>query len=143
MHELTGGCLCGSVRYRVSGESVATRICWCRDCQRISGNGTANVVFPTAALHIDGQLGEHVKMADSGHGVRRKFCPRCGSHLFADNTGRPELSVVRVGTLDDPSAIVPTANIWASSAPEWACLDGQLERVEKQPRSLRPAPRAE
>jgi hypothetical protein len=41
--------------------------------------------------------------------------------------------VVRAGTLDDPSAIRPTANIWAASAPAWACLDPALERVDRQP----------
>ena len=33
----------------------------------------------------------------------------------------------------DPSSIQPSANIWAASAPGWACLDPALERVERQP----------
>jgi hypothetical protein len=38
-----------------------------------------------------------------------------------------------MGTLDNPSAITPTSNIWASSAPQWACLDESLERQEHGP----------
>jgi hypothetical protein len=142
MKEFTGGCLCGAVRYRLTGEPVVSRVCWCRDCQRIASNGTVNVIFPTSSIDIRGTPSEHSHVAESGNDVRRRFCPACGSHLFADSTGRPGLTVVRVGTLDDPSSIIPTSNIWAASAPAWACLDSELQRVEKQPQLLQPAPGA-
>jgi hypothetical protein len=133
MTENAGACLCGSVRYRVSAEPVTARLCWCRDCQHLASNGTVNAIFPTAAIEITGDLTAYVSTAASGNQVRRRFCARCGSHLFADSTGRPQLTVVRIGTLDDPSAITPRANIWSSSAPAWACLDPALERIERQP----------
>lgn len=129
----SGSCLCGQVQYRLNAEPVMARICWCRDCQRIASNGTVNAVFPSASIEITGTLGEHVGTAESGNQVRRRFCPRCGSHLFADSTGRPNFTVVRAGTLSDPSSIKPVANIWSRSAPAWACLDASLERIERQP----------
>jgi len=64
-------------------------------------------------------------------------------HLFADNTGRSGLTVVRVGTLDEPSSIEPTANIWTSSAPAWACLNSTLQNFEKQPQQLKATTHAE
>ena len=140
MQELTGGCLCGAIRYRLIGELIVSRICWCRDCQRISGNGTVNVIFPSSAVEIDGSPNEYISIADSGNHVRRRFCPKCGSHLFADNTGRSGFTVIRVGTLDNPSSIDPTANIWASSAPAWACFNSALQRFEQQPQQLAPPP---
>lgn len=133
MSERTGGCLCGQVRYRLSAEPVIARLCWCRDCQHIAGNGTANAIFPTEAISVSGEPAAYTSSADSGNQVRRRFCPQCGCHLFADSTGRPGLTVVRVGTLDDPSSVKPVANIWAGSAPAWACLDGRLDRIEGQP----------
>ena len=133
MSERTGGCLCGDIRYRLTAEPIVSRICWCRDCQRLSSNGTVNAIFPSTALEISGRPSEYVSAADSGNHVRRRFCPRCGSHLFADSTGRAGLTVVRLGTLDDPSSITPAANIWSSSAPAWACLDPALAKVDKQP----------
>lgn len=139
MNEKTGGCLCGQVRYRIAAEPVISRLCWCRDCQRISGNGTANVIFPTTDIAITGSLMEYNKNADSGNTITRKFCPICGCHIFAESTGRVGLTVVRVGTLDDPSSIKPTANIWASSAPGWACLNPQIERIEHQPLPSKPS----
>ena len=141
MTERTGRCLCGDIRYRVTAEPVVARICWCRDCQHIASNGTVNAIFPSAAIHITGLPGEYVSAGDSGNQVRRRFCLRCGSHLFADSSGRAGLTVVRVGTLDDPSSVSPAANIWRSSAPAWACLDPSLPTAEKQPPPL-PPPRA-
>lgn len=133
MSERTGGCLCGSVRYRLSAEPVVTRICWCRDCQHIASNGTVNALVSSTAIEVSGEPAEYTSQADSGNQVRRRFCPRCGSHLFADSSGRPHLTVVRAGTLDDPSSVRPSANIWSASAPGWACLDAGLERIDRQP----------
>lgn len=131
--EHSGSCLCGQVRYRIGASPAAARLCWCRDCQRLASNGTVNALFPSQAISVTGQLTTHTRTADSGNQVSRRFCPACGSQLFADSTGRPGLTVVRVGTLDDPSAITPSANIWSASAPGWACLDPALERIEKAP----------
>ncbi len=144
MSERTGACLCGQIRYRLRGEPLVARICWCRDCQHLAGNGTANAIFPTSAIDITGQPAEYTSVADSGNHVRRRFCPTCGSHLFADNSGRPTMTVVRTGTLDDPSSIRPVANIWATSAPTWACLDAELLRINGQPQapSTPPSPPA-
>lgn len=133
MQVRTGSCLCGQIRFRLTGEPLVSRLCWCRDCQHIAGNGTANAIFPADAIEIDGEPAEYTRQAESGNQVRRRFCARCGSHLFADNTGRPGLSVVRLGTLDDPSSIAPQSNIWVSSAPRWACLNPALPAIEKQP----------
>ena len=140
MQELSGGCLCGAIRYRLTGEPVVSRICWCRDCQHLSGNGTVNVIFPSSSIKIEGDPSEYISIADSGNHVRRRFCPTCGSHLFADNTGRSGFTVIRVGTLDDPSSINPTANIWTSSAPAWACFNARLQRFEKQPQQIQAPP---
>jgi hypothetical protein len=133
MTERTGGCLCGAVRYRLTGEPLAARVCWCRDCQHLASNGTVNALFPSASIEVQGALAEFVRTADSGNQVTRRFCPQCGSHLFADSSGRAGSTVLRVGTLDDPSSITPRANIWAASAPRWACLDDTLERSERGP----------
>ena len=142
MHERTGGCLCADVRYRLVADPIVSRVCWCRDCQHLSSNGTVNAIFPTECIEVTGTTSEYVSAADSGNHVRRRFCSRCGSHLFADSTGRAGLTVVRMGTLDDPSSIRPAANIWSSSAPTLACLDFALPSIQKQPKSLQPLPSA-
>lgn len=133
MKTFTGGCLCGAVRYQISAEPGSSRICWCKDCQRIASNGTANGLFPSTAIEVSGTTNQYEKKGDSGNTVTRRFCPKCGTQLFADSTGRQGLTVVRLGTLDEPSSVTPTANIWAASAPSWACLDESLESHMGQP----------
>ena len=131
---ITGGCLCGGVRYRIDAEPIATRVCWCRVCQYLgAGNGTVNTGFASAAVHIEGTLDDYVSIAESGNVMHRRFCPQCGTQLFSAAEARPHLVFVRGGTLDNPEIGRPTANIWASSAPGWACLDPALTRVERQP----------
>ena len=137
MTERTGRCLCGAVSFRLTAEPLTTRICWCKVCQHLAGNGTANAMVPTSALEISGELSSYTSVADSGNEINRRFCPRCGTHLFANASARPMATVVRIGNFDDPSSLRPVSNIWASSAPAWACLDSNLERVEHQPAALR------
>lgn len=138
----TGRCLCGQVSYRIDGEPLAVRICWCRDCQHVAGNGTANATFLAASLHVEGTPAEHVKIADSGNALTRRFCAACGSHLWSVSSARAHLVTLRIGTLDDPSSVVPSANIWTVSAPAWARPDPALERFDRQPPAPQVAPPA-
>lgn len=133
MSERAGACLCGAVKYTLASDPLATRICWCKDCQKVSGNGTVNLIVPTEALTYSGEVTEFTSTADSGNQVVRKFCPKCGVHLFGNSSARPQFTVVRAGTLADPSSIRPDMNIWAASAPKWACMDPGLGLAERQP----------
>ncbi len=133
----TGGCLCGAVKFRLTAEPISSRICWCRDCQHISGNGTANAVVPAEAFEVSGPLTEYAKTADSGNTISRLFCPTCGGHVYGHTSARPQWRVVRIGALDDPSSIAPQQNIWTASAPSWACMNPAIEQASGQT----PAPR--
>jgi hypothetical protein len=131
---VTGGCLCGAVRYEIAAEPITSRICWCRNCQRIgAGSGTVNVCFSSASTTIHGELADYVSIADSGNTMHRRFCRNCGVHLFSEAEARPHLIFVRVGTLDDPEIGKPLASIWVSQAPSWACLDHALPKFDRQP----------
>jgi len=132
--EITGGCLCRSVRYRVTAEPIITRTCWCRLCQYIgAGSATVNACFPTVAVAIEGELRDYRSVADSGNVMHRRFCPHCGTHLFSEAEARPHLIFIRVGTLDDPEIVRPAVTIWTSEAPTWACFDERIPQVERQP----------
>lgn len=131
---ITGGCLCGGVRYRISAAPIATRVCWCRLCQYLgSGNGTVNVCFARDALSVAGELRDFPSVADSGNAMHRRFCPTCGTQVFSEAEARPHLIFVRAGTLDDREIAKPAATIWTSEAPSWACIDSTLPRVAAQP----------
>lgn len=131
--EITGGCLCGAVRYRSVAAPITTRTCWCRLCQYIgAGSATVNACFPSDAVTIEGEVKDYRSIADSGNVMHRRFCPSCGTHLFSAAEARPHLIFVRVGTLDEPELAKPAATIWTASAPSWACLDAGLPRYEGQ-----------
>jgi hypothetical protein len=132
--EITGGCLCRQVRFRITAAPIVTRVCWCRLCQYLgAGNGTVNVCFPSNAITIEGEMKDYQSVADSGNTMHRRFCPNCGTALFSEAEVRPHLIFVRAGTLDDPTVAQPAATIWTSRAPAWACFDPNLPQVEKQP----------
>ena len=130
----TGRCLCGLVSFEISAKPITIRVCWCRACQYIgAGNATVNAIFPAETLHIQGEMGDHVSIADSGSRMHRRFCPSCGTHLFSGSESRPNLVVVRVGALDDREVGRAAATIWTRSAPSWACFDSDAPRIEGQP----------
>lgn len=131
---ITGGCLCGAVRYEIEAEPVVIRTCWCTDCQKFAaGNATVNVVFPAEAVAIVGELTGYASVADSGNRMRRGFCPTCGTPVTTGSEARPHLLGIRAGTLDDPETGKPHMTIWTKSAPSWAAIDPRLPAHETQP----------
>lgn len=92
-----------------------------------------NAGFNIDALTFVGELADYVSTADSGNVMHRRFCPRCGTHLFSAAEARPHLVFVRVGSLDDPGAVSPQSSIWTESAPHWASIDRSLPCIAGQP----------
>jgi hypothetical protein len=135
--EITGGCLCRAVRYRITAPPSTTRVCWCRLCQYLSaGGGTVNACFPRDALQFDGELTDYRSVAESGNVMHRRFCGKCGTPLFSEAESRPHLIFVRAGSLDDTELARPSATIWTSAAPSWACIHADLPNAAAQPPPL-------
>ncbi len=131
---VSGGCFCGAVRFTFDHLPIATRVCWCRDCQYLaSGNASVNAVFRVEGFTSTGAVSEFVSPADSGNTMRRRFCPQCGTPLFSQSSARPHLIVVRTGALDDPELARPDGVIWSASAPSWGMVLSDLERCPGQP----------
>lgn len=131
---ITGGCLCGAVRWESRQPPIVTRTCWCRTCQYLgAGSGTVNACFRTEAFAVTGETRAYAGVADSGNRMQRRFCPQCGTPLFSEAEARPHLIFVRAGTFDDPNLASPAITIWTSSAPRWACFDPGLPRIDRQP----------
>jgi hypothetical protein len=125
--ELTGGCLCGGVRYRIAGTPVFVAQCYCRDCQKATGTGHTTVMgVMEAQLSVAGQVAFFANQGSSGSPVRRHFCPICAGRLYtaADSSG--PMRLVQVGSLDDPSAVSPTLAIFVKDAPVWDRIDPAL-----------------
>ena len=129
-HPLTGGCLCGAIRYRVDAPLKNISACHCTHCRKVSGAGSShNAVLPSSALTItSGTPKVYRDTAQSGNILLRKFCENCGSSLFSQREKMPEMTVLKVGTLDDATGLTLAMNIWTDSALPWMHLDPAVER---------------
>lgn len=133
MADKTGGCLCGSVRYTLKAEPMATVVCHCTHCQKVSGSAfsTNFAVKRDDVAFTGGTLTSYDDKADSGNILKRSFCPKCGSSLMSESSGRPGMAVLKVGTLDDVSMVKPGAQIWTTSAQPWVKFTAEMQSFEK------------
>ncbi len=134
MPEITGGCLCGQVRYSTSAEPIFTGVCHCTSCQKESGAAfNVAIAVPAPALSIQGTTKTFVKKGDSGKEVISKFCPNCGSTILSEPELMAGVSILRAGTLDDTSSLKPTMEIYCDSAQPWVQLGGDMKKFPKMP----------
>ncbi|WP_395333326.1 GFA family protein [Novosphingobium sp. BL-8H] len=130
----TGRCACGAVTIRIAGEPIATRQCWCRQCQQLaSGGPTNNAIFKVEDVTLNGELASSTWAAASGNTLTFSFCPQCGTQIFAQSSARPHLQTFRLGALDAGHGLKPEMVIWTDDAPEWAHFDTTLETWPQQP----------
>lgn len=131
---MTGGCLCGAVRYEVTADPVYTGHCHCRSCQRASGAGhTTYVGVPRAAMTVRGQPRAYTLIGGSGLPAQRHFCPSCGSQLFGTCQLDPAMATLYAGSLDDPSMIRPDAAINVCNRQPWDRVSGDLAEFDRMP----------
>jgi hypothetical protein len=131
--QLEGGCLCGQIRFRISGKSLGSGLCYCPDCRKTCGGGPAYgfVVTRDDLTIVKGRTKWYTADNHTGGTSTREFCPDCGTPLFGSKASSPGTVSVMTGALDDDADFRPQAISWASSAPEWARLDDSLPRFEK------------
>jgi hypothetical protein len=134
MANMTGGCLCGRVRYTATGEPAFSGICHCRNCQRYTGSAFETVIaFPAASVSVQGELKTYNDTGDSGQPVNRRFCPNCGSGVLAEVAVMPGVAILLAGTLDDPTAFTPTMDVYYSSAQPWFHVGAPRTQFAKMP----------
>ncbi len=131
---LTGGCLCGAVRYVISELPKGSAKCHCRTCQKASGSAFLPILFIAAdAVTITGQYREYPTLAASGNTLYRAFCPICGSALFGRNSGYPSIRPVVVSSLDDPSGFHADLDMWVTDAQPWDIMDPDIPKFTGNP----------
>lgn len=120
---LTGGCLCGAVRYSINAEPLMQAVCHCKNCQKQAGSAWSMIAgVPEAALTVTGEPKTYEDHGDSGGAVLRQFCGNCGSPLFSRVASAPGLVFVKAGTLDDTSGFRPQVQVWTQSKQDWVDL---------------------
>lgn len=131
---ITGGCLCGKVRYEISAKPISTANCHCRTCQKAVGAAYFPAFFvPASALTITGDYKEFASIAASGNTMYRGFCPECGTSLFGRNSKFTEIRPVSAATLDDPSIYNPEKDMWVADAQLWDVMNPELPKFVGNP----------
>jgi hypothetical protein len=134
---LTGGCLCGSVRYEVTAPLVSATYCHCTRCQRRTGTAaSAQARVAPGSLRIL-QGSEHVReWTPADGGWPKCFCSVCGGALWSRSPAGDGVFSVRLGTFDDDPGIRPQHRQFVAYAVPWEPIpnDG-LPRYEEQPTS--------
>ncbi|KAI1009525.1 hypothetical protein LB504_002929 [Fusarium proliferatum] len=121
-----GGCLCGNIRYRYTGDPVVQALCHCGDCRKISGSAfSTNILVPQQNLDLlQGTPKVFEKLADSGNGITSYFCGDCGSTCYRQGESFPGLTIIKVGTLD-AFDMQPALEAYSDARPRWlTCVDG-------------------
>ena len=112
--EVEGGCYCGATRYRASGDPAMQLVCFCNECQVVSGGGPVLVfAMPEEGFSFTKGEPKTFTRSDLEKPVTRAFCPECGTHLFTRAPGMPAV-MIKVGSLDDPSIFQPGVAIYAA-----------------------------
>ena len=117
MRSQDGGCLCGRVRFRVSGEPLDAGYCHCRMCQRNSGAPVvAWATFDSGGFSwIAGRPQAYASSARA----QRQFCADCGSYLVFRSADFPQEVSVNTASFDDPNAFPPRLHIFTASRISW------------------------
>jgi hypothetical protein len=127
---LTGGCLCGGVRFELSESPQSAGYCHCTRCQRRTGTSSS------VQARIDGRAlrilsGEELLKAwrhpEGGH--EKLFCGRCAGHLFSRNPDDHAQMSVRMGAFDEDPGVRPSWRAYVAYAAPWEPIpDDGLER---------------
>ena len=119
-----GGCFCKRVRYRLTSEPMYVHCCHCTFCQSQTGSAfVINAMIETDRLEL--LAGEPVanELEAGGGGTHDVYrCPDCLVPVWSDYGRRPWVRFVRVGTLDDPTALPPDVHIFTRSKQPWVGL---------------------
>ncbi|MEO1102069.1 MAG: GFA family protein [Pseudomonadota bacterium] len=131
MPKLSGGCQCGRVRYELDGDLHTAAVCHCPSCRKATGAPLVGwVMIDVANVSCDRST---TKVFESSEGVRRSFCPTCGTTLFFEADMMPGLIDITTESLDDPDAARPTTQIWTKHETECVKALGTMARFEEFP----------
>ncbi|MFZ5891912.1 MAG: GFA family protein [Myxococcota bacterium] len=131
MHQ--GSCLCGNVRYELSGELGDFGYCHCKSCRKASGSGHgANAPIERKDFHLQGGA-DTLREFESSPGKFRVFCSRCGSPIYAYLASSPDVLRIRLGSLDTPFTKQPRAHTFVSDKAAWEPIGDSIPQFPEWP----------
>ena len=131
---LTGGCLCGGVRFEIDAPPVSASYCHCTRCQRRTGTA-ASVQARIAPGSLTITQGEElIRAFHPPSGFPKLFCGSCGSALWSQSPDNPDIVSVRFGVFDEDPGIRPAWRQFVAYAAPWEPIpDDGLPRYPERP----------
>jgi len=127
---MSGGCMCGAVRFETIGKPFTVNHCHCKSCRKHIGAA----VVTLAGFRADqvGFSGHERSIYASSPGVGRAFCSKCGTPLSWEGDGGALGKIVElhISTFDDPEPLVPTSHAFYPERISWLDLADALPRFE-------------
>jgi len=116
---VTGGCLCGAVRFETRGPFLRAGHCHCSRCRRHSGTAVSTQArLPRERFRLLAGA-EHVRAwREPGHAVKA-FCERCGSSLFGGTWPEGDEVSIRMGAFDGDPGIRPQVHTFVADRAAW------------------------
>jgi hypothetical protein len=113
-----GGCRCGQLRFRITQPPLATSVCHCTGCQKMSGSAfSTTVIVPGDGFEVI--AGKSVMGGLRGAEINHHHCPDCMSWVFTRVAGMDQFVNTRATMLDDPSWFVPFIETYTSEKLPW------------------------
>lgn len=127
MTDRTASCRCGQLKATVTADPVRVSVCHCLACKKRSGSAFAvQARWPTERVTVEGRSGSFVKVADSGNSATYHFCPKCGSDVYYENSGKFDgLVAIPLGAFDDPYFLKPRFSVWEHRKHDWVEITGE------------------
>jgi len=126
-NSVEGGCLCGAIRYTLSGPTLYCTQCCCKDCQKATGTGHTTIIgIHRDQLDVRGTPKIYTTHGDTGGRVSRHFCGDCGGRLYTSGDLPGAIIMIQAGSLDDPNVVSPTTVIYLKDATAWDRFDPDL-----------------
>mgnify|MGYP000011004604 CR=1 FL=1 len=121
---INGSCLCGEIKYEISGPISSIVHCHCQTCRKAHGSAFSSVA---AIQDSDFHLTHHhsLKSYLSSSGKHRFFCSNCGSQIYAKRENTPHI-ILRLGSLDSDIESPEKAHIWVSEKANWYNIHTQI-----------------
>ncbi|MGA1600500.1 MAG: GFA family protein [bacterium] len=132
MRQLSGGCSCGAICYRLLASPMFTHACHCSLCQKLTGSAfIVNTMIEGRHFRLDsGRLKRFAGPSGSNQQHALYRCEACGDPIVSYYGGSERIAVVKVGTLDDPQALPPQAHVYVSSKLDWVVLSENVPQFE-------------
>jgi hypothetical protein len=130
---LTGGCLCGGIRFEIDGELGPITYCHCMQCRRATGTAFATNANVMRATHRFTQGATLIAEYESSPGKFRAFCSRCGSPVYSRLASEPDSLRVRLGSFDADPGGRPVLHVWTAAKAPWFEIRDDLPQLPEIP----------